>query len=233
MLMPFFKGKPLLEVVLERIRGGIPEGTKMVVATTTAPGDDAIVHLAKVMGIDVFRGSENNVLDRFICAAERFGIERIVRVCADNPFLDTGALCALMERFRASGADYVAYATSDGLPTIKTHYGFWAEGVLKDALTQVVAMTSDKVYHEHVTNYIYTEPDGFEIELMPIPERVDRNRRVRMTIDTAEDFDNVSRIYADMVAAGQTIDIDNVMDYLDAHPTCYESMEREIKLNAK
>ena len=233
MLMPFFKGKPLLRVVLERIKDGVPVGTKIVVATTTVQNDDVIAHLAKEMGLEVFRGSENNVLDRFIGAAEKFGIERIIRVCADNPFLDMPAMNVLMDRFRNSKADYLAYVTSDGIPTIKTHYGFWAEGVLKDALTQVVAMTDEKLYHEHVTNYIYTEPDGFDIEFMPIPERADRNRRIRMTIDTEEDFDNMSRIYADMVSSGQDINIDNVITYLDSHPEYYEAMELEIKLNAK
>ncbi len=233
MLAPFFKGKPLLEVLLERIVRSVAPEVKVVVATTVAPSDDAIVNLAQGLGLDTFRGSEEDVLGRFISAGRIWKLDKIVRVCADNPFLDMASLDHLVKRLGESDADYVAFFTADGLPTIKTHYGFWAEGVKLSALEKVASMTSEKLYHEHVTNYIYAHPESFIIERIPIPASIENNRRIRMTIDTQADLDNLSAIYAALATSGGGMDISQVVAYLDAHPSLYGPMEREIERNGK
>ncbi|MDB4710952.1 hypothetical protein OAF16_04405, partial [Flavobacteriales bacterium] len=85
-ILPFYKEKGILELIVERINKytDIP----IVVATTKNPKDDAIVKIASKNGVGCYRGSENNVLSRFIETAKKNNFKNIIRICADNPFLD-------------------------------------------------------------------------------------------------------------------------------------------------
>ena len=65
----------------------------MILATTVRPQDDVLEQVAREAGIDCFRGDEDNVLDRFIRAAEAFGLDRFIRVCSDNPSARTILSC--------------------------------------------------------------------------------------------------------------------------------------------
>lgn len=174
MVLTFFDAKGIFEIVIEQI---IEAELKVpvILATTENPGDDILVEIAKAKGVSVFRGSEENVLDRFIGAAEEFGVEKIIRVCADNPFLDMERSGHLIVRFGESKADYWCYALEDGTPSIKTHYGFWAEGVTLAALKKAASLIQEKVYLEHVTNFIYTNPGLFSIYKETIPSEKKTN----------------------------------------------------------
>jgi len=91
MLLPFEEQKGVLEILIDKILH-LKSEVSIVLATTTNPADDELALLAKQKNILVFRGDEDDVLKRFIDAAEQFNVQRIIRVCADNPFLDINAL---------------------------------------------------------------------------------------------------------------------------------------------
>lgn len=194
MVKPFYGGKGVFELITEKIIKYFPE-LIVIVATTKNPLDDELENLCKKLGVTCYRGSENNVLERFIQTAEKHKLSKIVRVCADNPFLNIQALKGLIEVGNKSKADYISYKTSQNKPTILTHYGFWAEIVRLTALKKVQQLTSDKLYLEHVTNFIYKNPDIFTLELLPIPKEIESYSNVRMTLDTKEDFDLLQEIY--------------------------------------
>ena len=80
-------GYPLLEWVLRRVsRASLLDET--VLATSTKPQDDALAAVAKTIGIRTFRGDESDVLGRFVMTANMSDAEQVVRICADNPFVD-------------------------------------------------------------------------------------------------------------------------------------------------
>jgi Spore coat polysaccharide biosynthesis protein F, CMP-KDO synthetase homolog len=235
MIRPFYDGKGVLELLLKRLKDRFVHRPDviMLVATTLNPSDDTIVAVSKRCDIPVFRGSEEDVLRRFIDATAYTGTDRLIRVCADNPFLDMEALDILLGRIRCQHHDYIAFATSDGIPSIKTHYGFWPEAVRSDALLRIAQATTEKLYHEHVTNYIYTHMDSFDIDFIPIPPEIEGNENIRLTLDTPEDFEIQHRIYAYCLERYGKIDIPSVLQTLDAFPGFYEQMKRQIQLNIK
>lgn len=237
MLMPFHEGKGILQILLERIRSAFPEGfDRITVATTTSPGDDRIAELCAGTGFRCFRGSESDVLERFIGAAEEAGADKIIRVCADNVFLDTAALRSLYDRIERENADYASFRTSAGVPSIKTHYGFWAEGVTLNALRRVRKATDEAIYHEHVTNYIYTHPEDFTIDLRPISdtiEGIENYPDLRLTIDTREDFDISREIYATLSECGNGIKTTDILSYLDGRADLFARMRTVINQNTK
>ena len=194
LLKPFYKNKGILEVILGRLKLSFPE-IDLVVATTTNPKDDEIVNLCENKGIKFFRGSEHNVLKRFIDVAESYDFDFLVRVCADNPFLNVLDLKELITFYESEDADYLSYGTSKGVPAILSHYGFWAEIVKTETLKKVSKCTQEQLFIEHVTNFIHTQPERFQIKLLPIAPQIEKHKNLRLTVDTKEDFELTKKIY--------------------------------------
>lgn len=231
MLLPFYNKEGILELLLKRIRQTLPE-VKVIVATTTSQKDDALVQMLSAMNIPIFRGDEDDVLQRFIDTAEHYEAEKIIRVCADNPFLDLDALLQLADESESSQAEYIAWCTSNGTPTIKTHYGFWAEAVTRDALLKAAQLTKEKFYHEHVTNFLYGNPEQFNIELMPIDSTLESDD-IRLTIDTKTDFYTAQQIYEQLTVKDIPFTAGEIIPFVRSNPVWLSDMQREIEKNRK
>ena len=90
-LLPFYGEQRIIDILIANIKQACPDKC-IVLATTNRPQDDVLAETARQAGILSFRGDEDNVLDRFIRAAEVFGINRFIRVCSDNPKLSIPSL---------------------------------------------------------------------------------------------------------------------------------------------
>ena len=231
-LLPFYKGSSILDLLIEKLKQ--VEETKVIIATSINPNCDSIENVAKEHGVVCFRGSENDVLQRFIDAAEDNQADRLIRVCSDNPFIELSSIKELVAFIRDSreSPDYVSFNIK-GSPSIKTHYGFWTEYVTLDALKRVKSFTDESLYHEHVTNYIYTHPDKFKIDWIKGSEVINTHPDIRLTIDTYDDFRNAQQIYADLCKENPFPTIDQVISYLDTHKDYYISMKNQIINNSK
>ena len=223
-------GRSLLELVFGRLIEQFG-ASRLVLATTIEAADDDLIEVAARSGVAVHRGSVANVLERFLGAAELRGWSKLVRVCADNPFLLPGGIAALVEVGRSSGADYVAYRFSDGTWSILSHGGLFAEYVTCDALREVARVAEDEAAFEHVTNYVYTHPERFRTASIPVPlESVIANWR--LTVDTQADLDVVRAVAS---GAGEVFPttIEQIAAIIDRHPALVESMRVSIERNRK
>lgn len=229
-MLPFFKEKCILELMIDKLKQ-VPK-TQIIIATSINPNNDIIEKFCKEYGINCFRGSENDVIQRFIDAAEKFGEHKIIRVCSDNPFLEMDSLRILAEKAHNSSADYISF-NINGTPSIKTHFGFWAEYTTLSALKQVRQATNEPIYHEHVTNYIYSHPEKFKIEWIRGPKCLLNRNDIRLTCDTLEDFQNLREIYAEVCKDTPFPSIDTLVRYLDSHGGYTSKMKEQILLNSK
>lgn len=230
MTMPFYKEMSLLDVILQKfnkLRLDFP----VVVATSENSKDDVIVEYANKHSLLSFRGDEQNVLSRFINAAKKNGVDVVVRVCADNPFLSVSLITNLIESYNTKKVDYLSYKNKEGIPTIRTHYGFFAELVKLSALEKIESLTTDEFYQEHVTNFIYSNQHLFKMKLLDIP--FDENEKVRLTIDTKEDFKLAQKIYFDLMETNGNVEPAVVMGYLNQHPDYLDLMYEQIKAQKK
>lgn len=232
MIKPFYENKSVLEILLSRLLTKFGKDT-ILVATTDKESDKSISNICKNFNISYYRGSENDVLQRFIDTAEKFKINKIIRICADNVFIDLDALTFLYEEMKHNNFDYVSYMTSTGCPSILTHYGFWAEGVSLKALKEVRKITSEIVYHEHVTNYIHSHQENFNCKFFLIPEQIESHKDLRLTLDTLEDFEIQKDIFKELIKNKIDITPCNIIKYLQSHSSYYEIMRRNINLNTK
>ena len=224
--LPFYNGKGILELIIDNLSSNF-KNIPIIIATTNTQNDDEIFKLANDKNIKCFRGSENNVLDRFIQAAEYFGLTEIIRVCSDNPFLNISSLKFLINNFNNSEYDYVSFKTSNNIPIIKTHYGLWAEGVKLNSIKKII--TENKIYLEHVTNYIYEHPNDFKIKLFQIEKE---NDSIRLTIDTKEDFLLNKEIFSEIVKI-DNMDIKDFIKYISNNNIWLKKMREQIKNNEK
>jgi spore coat polysaccharide biosynthesis protein SpsF len=232
MILPFYENEGIFSLLLKKLTATFGKND-IILATSINPNNDILVDIAKRYEVNYYRGSENDVLQRFIDAAKEFNAENLIRVCADNPFLDVFYIRLLIEKFEKFNCDYLSYITSDGTPSIKTHYGFWAEAVKLSALEKVRELTNENLYHEHVTNFIYANREIFDVNFFEIIPQIDRHKDIRLTIDTQVDFDIQKEIYAKLNNYIPNFTSLNVIDFLEDNPHYLEIMKNEILKNQK
>ncbi len=186
-------GEPLLARVLARL-ARVRRADVVCVATTTNAADDPVAELAERCGAAVFRGSETDVVGRYVGAARALGADLVGRVTSDCPLIDPDAvdavLGALAERRRTH--DYASNLLVRRLPR-----GLDAEAIWTDALLRADRLATSAPAREHVTWLVYRErPDLFALHAV-VPAGEDASD-LRWTVDTADDLAMVRRVYADL-----------------------------------
>lgn len=229
-LKPIGEERSLLDFILKRFEKynySIP----IIVATTKNPNDERIVNIVnKYNTIQCFRGNEENVLDRFIGCANKFQIDKIIRVCADNPFIDLKSIDKIIKEISIRSSDYIAFYLNN-MPSIRTHFGFWAEGITLVALKKISLMTKEKIYIEHVTNYIYDYEHHFKIKKIELPKLFYENQNMRFTLDTKQDFENINNLLKQIET--NKINAEYIINITKQYGSILEMMKIEIENNQK
>jgi spore coat polysaccharide biosynthesis protein SpsF len=230
MLKTFYENDLLIDTILKKFEGLVSD-IPVILATTINEKDNILEEYANKYSLLCYRGSEDDVLKRFIEAAEKHHIDVVIRVCADNPFLSVEYIKHLISAYQNAPSNYISYQNSDGIPTIRTHYGFFSELVELSALKKVAGLTNEKLYQEHVTNYIYDHAKDFSINLLKIP--FSENNSTRLTIDTIDDFIISQEIYSDLKRQGKDTEPSTIMAYLNANIKYFNTMNEQIKNQKK
>jgi len=208
-LMPIL-GRPMLALHLERLKR-CTTFTNLVVATSNDPSDDALAELCAHEGVDCFRGSLGDVLDRFIHAARPFSPEIVVRLTGDCPLADPALIDEIVTRFVAGDLDYLSNCEPpsypDGLDVEVTRFAAletaWREAVLPS-------------HREHVTPFIRRQPVRFRVGNHV--SDLDRSG-LRWTVDEAEDFEFVKQVYERLYPINPAFTTRDVLALLAAEPT--------------
>lgn len=216
-LMPVL-GKPLLAWMLRRV-SACPEVNEIVVATTTQHRDDVIAEFAKAAGCKVYRGSENDVLDRYYQAASTLTPDAVVRLTADCPLLDPTVLGTLIREFQACKLDFIS--NSEPLPSS------WPDGMdisimSFKALQKAWQESKKPSEREHVTFYFWNNPDMFKcLRIDHVPDW----SKYRLTIDYPEDFlllkDVIEHFGQPDPSKVDRVTMDAIIAYLDSKPDIF------------
>jgi spore coat polysaccharide biosynthesis protein SpsF len=203
-------GKPLIKRVIDRINCS-KKLDKVVLATTQNPKDDILDEYAKGINIDIFRGSEDNVLERVVLAAEEYSIEHIVELHGDNPFLDPEIIDLTIDKYELTNCDYISNTIKKTFPM-----GLRVQVFPTKLLRHIYNTVDDSAVNEHVSLYFYENPDIFNIENVNAPNQINRPD-IRLTVDTEEDFQFVSNIYKEIIHKNlypnfKTIDVLKIID---------------------
>ena len=208
-------GKPMLELLVERIRRA-RRVDGIVIATTTNSTDEPIEQLARRLEIGCFRGSEDDVLERVLRAAHQVQADVIVEITGDCPLIDPDIIDELVAVFQGRRFDYVSNNRQRTYPL-----GLDTQVFSTRVLEEVARLTRDPVDHEHVSLYIYKHPERFSLHNVPgaLPEKY---RDIRLTVDTAEDFALISQIYETLYPANPAFTLGDVLALFDRSPELTE-----------
>ena len=180
-------GKPLLWHVVNRLRYS-EMIDDIIIATTVNIKDDEIEDWCKVESIKCFRGSEEDVLNRYYCASIAFPSDVVVRVTADDPFKEPKVINKVIRKLIDEQFDVV---TNDFPPSFPE--GLDCEAFTFKVLDLMEKTAQDTFEREHVTQYVYRNPEKFRIGNVESEVQLSC---YRWTIDNIEDYEMVKAIYA-------------------------------------
>jgi spore coat polysaccharide biosynthesis protein SpsF len=203
--------KPMLGMMIERLKHARTiDG--IVVATTLNHDDDPIVKLAEESGIDYFRGSEEDVLARVLGAARHFDADVIVETTGDCPLLDPAVVDKVVADFRMGGADFVSNNLVYTIPR-----GMDVRVFSTEKLAEIDRITKDPADREHVSLYFWEHPEKYRLRNVTtdLPPEV---AKLRLTVDTAEDFELIRRIYEALYAESVIFSLADILTLLEGNP---------------
>jgi spore coat polysaccharide biosynthesis protein SpsF len=207
-LRPIF-GVPLILLQIERILR-CREIDHLVLATSLDPSDDQIEQVCKEHSIDCFRGSLDDVLDRYYRVAEKFPTTHVVRLTGDCPLTDPEVVDRVIRHHLDGGFDYTSNVTEPTFPD-----GLDVEIMQLSALKKAWAEARLASQREHVTLFINRQPDLFKIGV--VKNDTDLSY-LRWTVDEPLDFELVKNIYESLYLTNSCFATADILKLLEANP---------------
>lgn len=201
-------GKPVLEHVIRRCRHA-QTVDRVIVATTIEPQDLAVVNFVSGLGVGVFCGAVNDVLDRYYQTARLFAASHIVRITADCPAIDPAVIDRVVEKYFASGADYASNGLEVSFPDGEDVEVFSFEAISR--AWHEAKMASER---EHVTPYLYKTQFFKKVNLR---HEADWGH-CRWTLDEEQDYRKLSAVFEALYPGNEVFNMEAIMRFLEAHP---------------
>ena len=203
-------GSPMLARQIERLRRAC-RIDRLVLATSDRPEDDCVAELAENAGVHSYRGSLDDVLDRFYRAAEPHRPRHVVRVTGDCPLADWEVIDGCVDFALAGGFDYASNTLNPTWPD-----GLDVEVCTFGALAEAWAEADTPVEREHVTPFIIRRPDRFR--LGSFENRDADLPHLRWTVDEPADYQFVSRVYEALYEGNPAFTTSDVLALLEREP---------------
>ncbi len=189
-IFKLLNGYPIIEYISERVKQ-IKADCELIIATTDKKQDDPIEYFAKKNNISYFRGSEDNVLERYYLTAKKFNINNIIRLTGDNPFLEADFVDLLLNFHILGNYDF---STNKGEYGSNAPIGTGMSIISFSALEKSYKNAITKYEKEHVIPYILDNKNKFNFGIHKIETLKQDFSNIALTIDTQEDFDKMENI---------------------------------------
>ncbi len=211
-------GEPMLFRQIERVLRSKMIGS-IVVATSDDPSDDPIEVMCKEKGIAVFRGSLDDVLDRFYRASEPYSPDHVVRITGDCPLIDPAIIDMVTAKHLEEQNDYTSNTLVPTFPD-----GLDVEVMTFDALKVAWRSARLSSEREHVTPFIYKNQDNFKCANLA-NESGDLSK-MRWTVDEPEDFTFIHGVYSRLYPVNPDFSTEEVLRLIEDHPEFYALNDR-------
>lgn len=203
------EGKPLIWHIVRRISYS-KMLQRIIIATTTNQRDDILENWVRNQRLDVFRGSEDDVLSRYHEAAEFYDVDTIVRITADDPFKDPEIIDLVISSFLKNKVDF---AYNNKPPTFPE--GLDVEVFSFSALADANKDSVDPSEREHVTQFFYRNPHRFK----QINVQNSKNFScLRWTIDSQQDLNMAREVYSKLYKSNKIFLMNEIIEILEKYP---------------
>lgn len=216
-MMPI-RNKPLLYyVIIQTLHS--KKINKLIVATTDKIQDDQIVDMVNSYSIDIFRGNEEDVLDRYYQCAKKYNTDIIVRITSDCPLIDPNLIDKCIDEFENNDYDYFSNINKKEGENWVYHLsgfplGFAVEVFTFTALEKAWKNAKKPSEREHVTQYILNNPKLFKIGNVENPNDYSD---MRLSVDHKVDFDLV-QIIIEHFPINEIFTLEKIASFLNANP---------------
>ena len=200
------EGKPMLLRQLQRIRHGVND-IDIICVTSNDKSDDPIEELCSNNNFNFFRGSLNNVLQRYIDAADEFNVKNIIRIGGDDPLADHNSVTKLISEHEDE--DFLYTSHRSGWP-----YGTASELIKVSALRKIATLTSEELYKEHIIPFSWHNPDRFNMKKVFSPDSICRPEYY-FSVDYEEDLQLIRNIFALLKSRGEFFSLKDVINLCD------------------
>ena len=208
-------GKSVLVRLIERLKRS-QYIHNIIIATTTNKEDDPVVETAIAQGVCYYRGSEADVLQRTVRAAQAFNTDFIVQITSDCPLVDTHTIDSVIERMLEH--PYLDYV---GNHLVRTYpLGFSVEIFRANLLHEIEQITDDIADREHVSLYLYERPEQFKLSNVEAPWFL-RHPEYRLTLDTQEDYQLLKQIFEELYPLKQDFTLHDIVRLMDSKPELF------------
>lgn len=196
---------------------------EIILATSQGNKEEQLVDIVSKNGYEVFRGEEDNVLKRYVDTYKKYGGDIIIRVTGDCPLIDPFIVDNVITYFMANNYDYVRLDVPETFIRGFDIEVFSSKTLLK-VWKEVSSLDNSHRYKEHVTLYIYENPDKFNIGF--VKGNKFYNKDYRLSVDTLEDFKLAETIFDHF--QDEYIAAKEVVKFLDENPNI-TSINEDIK----
>ena len=205
--------KPAIEHLFERVSIAKKKGFVDTIAfcTTTLPVDNELIKIASKYDIKIYQGDVDNVLSRMMLAInDNKNHDIIIRITGDDIVIDPDYLNKTIQYHNLNNAQYT---DAKSLPS-----GTDVEVFQRDLLKTIFELSNDSSGSEYLTNYVTNNIDQFELASLKVSSR--HNKRIRLTIDTQEDYSLIKKMLSFFKKKGKefTYSMDDIFDYFDKNP---------------
>lgn len=207
-VMRKIKNKTILAHCIERVKRATLIDD-IVIATTNNKRDDLIVKEAECCGVSVFRGSEDDVLSRYYYAAKDNKTDIIIRITSDCPLIDPSIIDEVLAFYLENSYDVVTNAPNE--EKHRTYPRGMDLSIFDFNKLEDAFKNATKFYHrEHVTPFFYENYSKKHYY-----KSQEDNSKIRLTLDTEEDFKLISKIYDELDSDGNIFGIEDILVLLN------------------
>ena len=206
-------GKPMLLHLVSRVQKA-KYIHDVVIATTVNKEDDQLEEFAVDNDLQVYRGSENDIVDRFLNAARENDADIIIRVWGDCPLIDPDLIDEVVQEFISGGYDY---ANNFNPPTYPVGMNF--EVYSLEALEKIWNETNEIFYRQYPFEYIYANRASFRTMFKKNTRDLSE---INLTVDFVQDLDLVTEIYKNLFSEDKTFHLEDILKLIESHPSWKE-----------
>ena len=204
--------KRTIEHLIERVKRS-REKDGIILCTTKNPEDDILVELAQKHGIEYFRGSEKDKLERWRGAAEKFGVEFFVTADGDDLFYESDLIDLAFKQYQEKNPDFIK---GDGVKGVDVPCGAFTYAIKTEALRKVCQI---KDTDDTEMMWTYFEDTGlFDCQKLEGVPEIYKRPEIRMTLDYPDDFKFFETVINNLKPIKPNFNLKDIIEYLDEHP---------------
>lgn len=203
--------KPILRHIIERVKRSKCIN-KIVVATPDKKENQPIVELSEELGVYVYKGSDDDVIDRVVKAGRSVDADIIVLIRGDRALIDPYLIDLLIKKYLDERPDYCCNNLKQTFPR-----GMTTEIVSTDLLGSIALNNNDPYIREHVTLDFYENPQRYRIVNVEAPPEW-YMPDLRLVLDTQEDLTLIQSIYEELYPLNPYFGLKEIINLIKAKP---------------